>query len=90
MDIITRALMRHMRKGPRAENIANLQEETGRMIYNIHYKSPMSPADEELYEATKQKVANMLELEEWHWLKTKISDQKLSWPDIMQEVAAHI
>ncbi len=47
-------------------------------------------ATEEEYEIAKQKVANLLDDPAWQWLKSRIFDERLSWPQIFDLVAARL
>jgi len=58
-----------------------------KLDFDIEF-TPATPEEE--YEIAKQRVANMLDLEEWQWLKVRIFDEHLSWSRIMDIVAASL
>lgn len=56
---------------------------------DVIMRSDMGFEPDEEYEYAKQKVANMLELPEWNWLKSQISYQKLTWVEIFDLLGSH-
>ncbi len=48
---------------------------------------PESP--DEQFDYACQQVANMMDDEQWAWLKCRIADEHLSWPQIFDLVAAN-
>ena len=62
---------------------------TGCIVDNMRLDIGFTPevSDEE-WEAACQRVANLCD--EWQWLGPKKNDERLTWPDIMELVAANI
>lgn len=45
---------------------------------------------DEQFEAACAEVANLLDHDDWKWLRARIADEHSAWPAIMDLVAAHI
>jgi hypothetical protein len=58
-------------------------------VINIEFtpEMPLSPEDE--YEQAKLQVVALLDDPAWHWLAAQINDQRLTWPEVFDLVAAN-
>jgi len=43
---------------------------------------------EEKEDADRQKITNLLDNPDWHWLKARIADEGLCWSQVFELVAA--